>query len=106
MPDEKGTVVVTGASSGFGAAAVRAFAVSGDCVWGTMRDPAGRDAGRNTALGACSPRIADAAPGKRPARTVLGNTLGANPMNAFAPPRRDALLKAMQRDTALGGADA
>jgi len=51
------TVVITGASSGFGEAAVRAFAERGDRVWGTMRDTAGRNAGRKAALEAHSPHI-------------------------------------------------
>src|SRR6056297_3551666 len=52
------TVVITGASSGFGEAAVRAFADRGCRVWGTMRDTAGRNAGKKAALEAHSPRIA------------------------------------------------
>ena len=51
------TVVITGASSGFGEAAVRAFADRGDRVWGTMRDATGRNASRKAALEAHSPRI-------------------------------------------------
>lgn len=51
------TVVITGASSGFGAAAVRAFADRGDRVWGTMRDIAGRNAHKKSDLEAYSPRI-------------------------------------------------
>jgi NAD(P)-dependent dehydrogenase (short-subunit alcohol dehydrogenase family) len=45
MTDATPTVVVTGASSGFGEGAVRAFADRGRRVRGTMRDAAGRDAG-------------------------------------------------------------
>jgi NAD(P)-dependent dehydrogenase (short-subunit alcohol dehydrogenase family) len=41
MSTPERTIVITGASSGFGAAAVRAFADRGDRVWGTMRDTAG-----------------------------------------------------------------
>ncbi|MDG4648934.1 SDR family oxidoreductase [Roseibacterium sp. SDUM158017] len=52
------TVVITGASSGFGAAAVRAFADRGDRVWGTMRDAEGRNAARKAELEAYSPGIA------------------------------------------------
>ena len=51
-------MVITGASSGFGAAAVRAFADRGDRVWGTMRDADGRNAARRAELEAYSPRIA------------------------------------------------
>jgi len=58
MPDTHRNVVITGASSGFGEAAVRAFADRGDRVWGTMRDAAGRNAARKAALEAHSPRIA------------------------------------------------
>jgi NAD(P)-dependent dehydrogenase (short-subunit alcohol dehydrogenase family) len=50
--------------------------------------------------------LADAAPGKRPTRTVVGITWGVDEMNAFIQPRQDALLKEMQLDTVLGGADA
>jgi len=52
------TIVITGASSGFGAAAVRAFADRGDRVWGTMRDTAGRNAAKKAELEGHSPRIA------------------------------------------------
>jgi len=51
------TVVVTGASSGFGEGAVKAFADKGYRVWGTMRDTAGRNAGKRTALEAHSKNI-------------------------------------------------
>lgn len=50
--------------------------------------------------------LADAAPGERPTRTVVGITWGVDEMNAFTQPRQDALLKEMQLDTVLGGADA
>ena len=50
--------------------------------------------------------LADAEPGKRPTRTVVGITWGVDEVNAFTQPRQDALLKEMQLDTVLGGADA
>lgn len=50
--------------------------------------------------------LADAAPGKRPTRTVVGITWGVDEVNAFTQPRQDALLKEMQLDGVLGGADA
>jgi NAD(P)-dependent dehydrogenase (short-subunit alcohol dehydrogenase family) len=204
MPDTARTVVITGASSGFGAAAVRAFADRGDRVWGTMRDADGRNAAKKADLEAYAPGIAiaemdvtrdasvadgfaailadgpidilinnagimyigmteaysvaqaheqmdtnyfgairamqavlpsmraagsglivntssiagrvsvpfsylalaDAAPGKRPTRTVVGITWGVDEVNAFTQPRQDALLKEMQLDGVLGGADA
>ena len=49
--------------------------------------------------------LADAAPGKRPTRTVVGITWGVDALNAFAQPRQDALLKEMQLDGVLGGAN-
>jgi len=201
------TIVITGASSGFGEAAVRAFADRGDRVWGTMRGTETRNAEKKAALEAYSPNIsiiemdvtqtfsvtdgfaraleegpidvlinnagimyiglvepgpfpsnllpagktpahedvlasygelrqvpttmisgftdllaseeapdpqlvvdvylalADAGPGQRPTRTVVGITWGVDEMNAFTQPRQDALLKAMQLDSVLGGAD-
>lgn len=51
------TVVITGASSGFGERSARAFADKGDHVFGTMRDIAGRNAAKKAALEAYSPRI-------------------------------------------------
>lgn len=51
------TVVITGASSGFGERAARAFADKGDRVFGTMRDIAGRNALKKAVLEAYSPRI-------------------------------------------------
>jgi NAD(P)-dependent dehydrogenase (short-subunit alcohol dehydrogenase family) len=50
--------------------------------------------------------LADAPPGKRPTRTVVGITWGVDEINAFTQPRQDALLKEMQLDTVLGGTDA
>jgi hypothetical protein len=50
--------------------------------------------------------LADATPGKRPTRTVVGITWGVDEVNAFTQPRQDALLKEMQLDTVLGGVDA
>jgi NAD(P)-dependent dehydrogenase (short-subunit alcohol dehydrogenase family) len=57
MPDTARTVVITGASSGFGAAAVRAFADRGDRVWGTMRDADGRNAAKKADLEAYAPAL-------------------------------------------------
>lgn len=51
------TVVITGASSGFGEGAVKAFADKGYRVWGTMRDTAGRNAAKKAALEAYSAGI-------------------------------------------------
>lgn len=50
-------VVITGASSGFGEVAVKAFADQGYRVWGTMRDVDGRNGAKRAALEAHSPRI-------------------------------------------------
>jgi NAD(P)-dependent dehydrogenase (short-subunit alcohol dehydrogenase family) len=49
--------------------------------------------------------LADAAPGKRPTRTVVGITWGVDEVNAFTQPRQDALLKELQLDATLGGVD-
>ena len=57
MTDDAKTVVITGASSGFGEGAVRAFAERGYRVWGTMRDTAGRNANKKAALETVSPRV-------------------------------------------------
>lgn len=57
MSTTERTIVITGASSGFGAAAVRAFADRGDRVWGTMRDTAGRNAAKKAELEGYSQRI-------------------------------------------------
>lgn len=57
MTDDAKTVVITGASSGFGEGAVRAFAERGYRVWGTMRDTAGRNANKKAALEAVSVRV-------------------------------------------------
>ncbi|MGA1180669.1 MAG: SDR family oxidoreductase [Marivivens sp.] len=57
MPDTGRTVVITGASSGFGEGAVRAFADRGYRVWGTMRDTAGRNAGKMATLQAISRKV-------------------------------------------------
>jgi len=57
MTETGRTIAITGASSGFGRAAVRAFADRGDRVWGTMRDTAGRNAAKKAELEAYSPRI-------------------------------------------------
>jgi NAD(P)-dependent dehydrogenase (short-subunit alcohol dehydrogenase family) len=50
-------VVITGASSGFGEGAVKAFADKGYRVWGTMRDAEGRNAGKKAALEAHSKNV-------------------------------------------------
>ncbi|MFZ1681002.1 MAG: SDR family oxidoreductase [Rhizobiaceae bacterium] len=57
MKDAAKTVVITGASSGFGEGAVRAFAARGYRVWGTMRDTTGRNAGKRAELEAHSPKV-------------------------------------------------
>lgn len=57
MKDAAKTIVITGASSGFGEAAVRAFADRGYRVWGTMRDTTGRNAGKKLALQAHAPSV-------------------------------------------------
>jgi len=57
MPENAKTVVITGASSGFGKGAVKSFADKGYRVWGTMRDAEGRNAGKKAALEAYSARI-------------------------------------------------
>lgn len=57
MSTTERTIVITGASSGFGAAAARAFAERGDRVWGTMRDTNGRNADKKAALEAQSSNI-------------------------------------------------
>jgi len=51
------TVVITGASSGFGEGAVKAFADKGYRVWGTMRGNDGRNAAKKAALEAHSTSI-------------------------------------------------
>jgi NAD(P)-dependent dehydrogenase (short-subunit alcohol dehydrogenase family) len=48
------TVVITGASSGFGEGAVKTFADKGYRVFGTMRDAQGRNARKKAALEARS----------------------------------------------------
>lgn len=58
MHEERKRVVVTGASSGFGEGAVKAFADKGHQVWGTMRDVEGRNAPKRDALLAHSTDIA------------------------------------------------
>lgn len=57
MSTKSRTMVITGASNGFGEAAVRAFADRGDRVWGAMREADGRNADKKTALQAHSPHI-------------------------------------------------
>jgi short-subunit dehydrogenase len=51
------TVVITGASSGFGEGAAKAFADKGYRVWGTMRDADGRNAGKKAGLKAYSANV-------------------------------------------------
>lgn len=57
MNETRKTVVITGASSGFGEGAVKAFADKGYRVWGTMRDADGRNAGKKAALEALSKNV-------------------------------------------------
>jgi NAD(P)-dependent dehydrogenase (short-subunit alcohol dehydrogenase family) len=57
MTENAKTVVITGASSGFGEGAVKSFADKGYRVWGTMRDAEGRNAGKKTALEAYANRV-------------------------------------------------
>ena len=57
MNENLKTVVITGASSGFGEGAVKAFADRGYRVWGTMRDTDGRNAGKKAALEAHSKNV-------------------------------------------------
>jgi len=57
LEDNAKSVVITGASSGFGEGAVKSFADKGYRVWGTMRDAEGRNAGKKTALEAYSARV-------------------------------------------------
>jgi NAD(P)-dependent dehydrogenase (short-subunit alcohol dehydrogenase family) len=57
MEDNAKTVVITGASSGFGEGAVKSFADKGYRAWGTMRDAEGRNAGKKAALEAYSARV-------------------------------------------------
>jgi short-subunit dehydrogenase len=57
MNENLRTVVITGASSGFGEGAVKAFADKGYRVWGTMRDAGGRNAAKKAALEAHSKHV-------------------------------------------------
>ena len=57
MSEKPKRIVVTGASSGFGEAAIRDFADEGYEVWGTMRDVDGRNAAKRDALQAYSANI-------------------------------------------------
>ena len=57
MNENLKTVVITGASSGFGEGAVKAFADKGYRVWGTMRGAAGRNAAKKAALEAHSKNV-------------------------------------------------
>ncbi|MFK8136871.1 MAG: SDR family oxidoreductase [Bdellovibrionales bacterium] len=57
MENIRKTVVITGASSGFGEVSVKAFADRGYSVLGTMRDVADRNATKKSNLEAYSPQI-------------------------------------------------
>ena len=57
MNENSKKVVITGASSGFGEGAVKAFADKGYRVWGTMRDVGGRNADKRAALEAYSSKV-------------------------------------------------
>jgi short-subunit dehydrogenase len=57
METKQTTVVITGASSGFGERAAALFASVGHRVWGTMRDTQGRNAAKKTSLEAQSSNI-------------------------------------------------
>jgi len=57
METTQTSVVITGASSGFGECAAALFARTGHRVWGTMRDTQGRNAAKKTALEALSSDI-------------------------------------------------
>lgn len=57
MNEHLESVVITGASSGFGEGAVKAFADKGYRVWGTMRDTAGRNAAKKAQLEAHSTNV-------------------------------------------------
>ena len=49
--------------------------------------------------------LADMPAGKRPTRTVVGITCGVDEMNAAKQPLQDRVLKEMQLESVLGGAD-
>lgn len=51
-------------------------------------------------------RLADMPAGRRPTRIVVGMTWGVDRINALTQPVQDAILKEMQLDAVLGGADA
>lgn len=57
MKERTQTVVITGASSGFGEGAAKTFAEQSYRVWATMRDVEGRNAGKRAALEAFSANI-------------------------------------------------
>ena len=97
-------MVITGARSGFGAAAQRRCAPSP--IAGFAQMLASNDAPDPQLVVDTCLSLANAAPGQRPTRTVVGITCGVDEVNAFTQPRQDALLKEMQLDTVLGGADA
>lgn len=105
MADSTKTVVITGASSGFGEGAVRAFADRGYRVWGTMRDTMGRNAGKRAALQAHSSHVTiiQMPQGTRPTRTVFGMALGVDQINSSTQPLQDAVLKEMQLNAVLKG---
>ena len=58
MKKDKNVIVITGASSGFGALAARALARAGHTVYASMRETTGRNAPRWPRSRAMRPRTA------------------------------------------------